>query len=58
MRRKTHTRFWWGEVKEEFPLKDVGMSGRVVLKWIMEKLGARAWTRVSRFGVGTSGGLL
>jgi hypothetical protein len=34
---RTHTKFLWGEVKEKCPLKDVGISGRVVLKWKMEK---------------------
>jgi len=39
MRRRAHTKFWWGEVKEKCPLKDVGVSGRVVLKWMMAERG-------------------
>jgi len=35
--RKTYTKFGWGDVKEKCALKDVGVGGRVVLKWTMEK---------------------
>jgi len=30
-------RFWWEKLKERYPLKDVGIDGRIMLKWILKK---------------------
>jgi hypothetical protein len=32
-----HTEFWWGNLKEGDHLKDSGVDGRMILKWIFEK---------------------
>jgi hypothetical protein len=32
-----HTGFWWGNLKEGGHLKDRGVDGRIILKWIFEK---------------------
>jgi hypothetical protein len=37
-RRKIHTRFWWKSQNERDQYKDLDIDGRVILKWILEKL--------------------
>jgi hypothetical protein len=32
-----HTGFWWGNPREGDHLKDIGVDGRIILKWILEK---------------------
>ena len=34
-----HTGFWWGNVKEVDHLEDLGIGGRIILKWIFEQWG-------------------
>jgi hypothetical protein len=45
--RKTgqmHTGFWWGNLRESDQLEDLGIVGRIILKWMFKKWGGRAWT--------------
>jgi hypothetical protein len=35
--RSSACRVWWGNVRERDHLKDPGIGGRVLLKWIFEK---------------------
>jgi hypothetical protein len=35
-REKVHTGFWWGELRERDHLKDVGVDGRIILKWVLK----------------------
>jgi len=53
-----HTGFWWGNPKKGDHLEDLGMDGRVVLKWISQTLLGMAWTGVVQLRKGTSGKLL
>jgi hypothetical protein len=39
-------------------LEDVGVDGRIILKWIWEKYGENMWTGFIWLRRGTSGGLL
>jgi hypothetical protein len=39
-RRKVHTEFWWGNLRERDQLEDPGVGGRVILSWTF----VRAWT--------------
>ena len=32
-----HTGFWWGNLKERDHLKDPGIEGRIILRWILRK---------------------
>jgi hypothetical protein len=32
-----HAGFWWGNLRERDHLKDLGVDGRIILKWILEK---------------------
>jgi hypothetical protein len=30
--------FWWGNLRERDHLEDIGIDGRIILEWILEKL--------------------
>ena len=32
-----HTGFWWGNLRVGGHLKDAGIDGRIILKWVFEK---------------------
>jgi hypothetical protein len=34
---EVHTGFWWGDLGERGHLKDLGMDGWVILKWIFKQ---------------------
>jgi hypothetical protein len=34
---EVHTGFWWGDLREEDHLKDPGVDGRIILRWIFKK---------------------
>ena len=35
-RGEVHTGFWWGNLRERDHLKDPGVDGRIILKWMRE----------------------
>jgi hypothetical protein len=47
------TRFWWTD-----QLKDPGVDGKIILKWILKKLNGMTCTGFVWLRIGTVGGLL
>jgi hypothetical protein len=36
---ETYTGFWWGNLRERDHLKDAGVDGKLLLRWIFRKWG-------------------
>jgi len=47
-----------GNLNETCSLKDVGVNGKIILKWVLRKQDGRAWTGFIWIRIGISGGLL
>jgi hypothetical protein len=56
-RGETHTGFWRGNIKEKDLLGDLGVDGRIMLKFIFEKWDGRAETGFIRPRIWTGSGL-
>jgi hypothetical protein len=57
-RGEVHTGLYWGNLREGDHLKDPDVDGRIILKWIFERLGVGAQTGLIWLRIGTGGGLL
>jgi hypothetical protein len=53
---QVHTGFWWVNLREEVYVEDVGIDGRLILKWIFE-IYRRVWTGFLLLRIGKSGRL-
>jgi hypothetical protein len=52
------TWFLWGNPLERDYLEDLGVRGRIILKWTFKKWGGEAWTGLIWLKLGTGGGRL
>jgi hypothetical protein len=50
-------KFWSGNLKGGDHAEDLGVDGRVILKWILRERGGRVWTEFICLGIGTSDGI-
>jgi hypothetical protein len=42
--RELHTGFWRGDKRERGSLEDLGVDGKIILKWIFKEEEGRTWT--------------
>jgi len=38
--------FWWGNLGDRDHLEDLGVDGRIILRWIFRKWDGGAWKRL------------
>jgi hypothetical protein len=52
------TGFWWGNLIERDHLEDIGVDGRIILKWSLNNWEWGSWVGLIWLRIGTGGGLL
>jgi hypothetical protein len=57
-RAEKYTGFLWGNRKERDHLEDLGIDGRIKLRWIFKKWDVRAWTGSIWLRIGTGRALV
>jgi hypothetical protein len=53
-----HTKFWAENLKGGDCFEHLGIDGKIILKWILEKQVGKLWTGFIWLRIGTCGGLL
>jgi hypothetical protein len=53
-----HTVIWLENLNGGDYLEDLGVDGKIILEWIVGKLGRRLWTRCIWLRTGTGDGFL
>jgi hypothetical protein len=57
-RGEAYRGFWWANLKEWDHLRDPGIDGRLILRWIFRKWDVRFWTGWRLLRIGAGGGHL
>jgi hypothetical protein len=57
-RNEVYIGFWWGNVRERDHLRDPGIDGRIISRWIFRKWDAGVWTGSNWLRIGTGDGHL
>jgi hypothetical protein len=52
------TEFWWRNLREKDHLKDLGLEGRIILRWIFWEWDGEAWNGLIWLRIGKVSGLL
>jgi hypothetical protein len=52
---EVHRGFWWGDLRKRGYLEDLGVDGRIILKWIFKKW-VGSWTGLIWLRIETSSG--
>jgi hypothetical protein len=55
-RGAVHVEFWWGNLKERDHFEDLGLNGRIILKWTFQKYFG-VWTGFMWLRGETDGGI-
>jgi hypothetical protein len=48
--------YWWGNLKEKAHWGDLGVDGRIILRWIFKKWNVGIWTELDWLRIETSYG--
>jgi hypothetical protein len=51
-----HTGFWWGNLKGRNHSENLGVDGRIILKWVFKTWDGEAWTGLIWLNIETVGG--
>ena len=51
-----HAGFWWGRPRVRVHLEDLGIDGRIILKWMLGKWDGEAWAGLIWLRIGIGGG--
>lgn len=57
-RGETHTRCWWGNLREKEQWKDRSVYGRIILKLMLKKSDGTAWIELGWSRIAAIGGPL
>jgi hypothetical protein len=56
--REVRAGFCWRNLEERDHLECLDIDARIILTWVIKKLGGGVWTGLIWLGIGTGGGLL
>jgi hypothetical protein len=57
-REEVQRGFWWGDLMQRDHFQDIGIAGRIILKWIFKKWDTELRTRLICRRIRTGGGAL